>query len=230
MKNLEERAPSYEDHLKLISPSKKAKNPESLLYAHTGNYYPTRSFNQRVSIRFIELTGPDTAIITIRTGNEFYSTTVSRDAAYANSETHDIIVENGQFRYITEKIVSDTNKPVELITYEIPSDILESGENHPIALYAPKNTVIRITGTLDTVKYRTLHHLEDGTSKFVIRTIGNKVFEHSIDTRDFGTLALPGDFVVYENTGYVSLVTMRTMPFDNYIREETAPIVLSEES
>ncbi|TDF80036.1 hypothetical protein [Pseudomonas sp. H9] len=228
MNSFENPVPTRAALLKSYGTTQAAQNPQSLLHAHMGSYYPGRSVNQRVTLRLIELSGPDEATIIIRVENTHYSATVSRDLAYAYADAFDIIVENGQFRHISEKIVSDTNKPVELITLELPPDRPEQGEKKPIALYAPKNTVISIAGTFDTIKHRTLYHFKNNTSKIVATTIGNRVFEHEVDSDTFGTFVVPGDFTIYENSGYISLVTLRTMPFDNHIRGEDSPIVLPE--
>lgn len=95
-----------------------------------------------------------------------------------------------------------------------------------------KNTVIRIPGATDTVVYRTLHHKNDNTSKFVIKTSNGNVFEHPLPKIEPGnrieTFDVPGDFVIDEGFDYIRLVAMRTMPFENYIREESIYIALPE--
>lgn len=93
------------------------------------------------------------------------------------------------------------------------------------ALYAPKNTVIHVDGIIDTVKYRILYHLENGTDKCVLKTSGNHIFEHIIEPGT-GPFGVPGDFEIYENAGYISLITRRLMPSANYIRDDSIAILL----
>ncbi|MEG1040667.1 MAG: hypothetical protein RSE94_12200 [Pseudomonas sp.] len=232
MRTTEEHTPHYAGLLKPFRPIQKVQNPESLLHAHMGSYYPNDSVRQRVFIRFIELTGPDEATIIIRIENDFYSATTTRNLAYANADAFDIFVKDGKFQHVAQKIVYDTDKPVDLHFYDLPPLVPENGATHEIALYAPKNTVIRIPETIDIVIYRVLYHLDNGTSKFVIKTSSGKVFEYTVP--DFNpdskleTFGVPGDFVIYQDSDVVTLVTARTMPYENHLREDSVYIVLPE--
>lgn len=203
---------------------KKAEDPEKLLQAGMGSFYPHDGPEARVKIRFIQLTSDNQAIITVLVGATFYSATVSREHAINSSDLYDIIVENGVYRHIRQKIIYNTNNETRLQTLELPSVKVEPGEVHSIALYAPKNTVLRLDQFIDTVFSRTLYHLRDGTKKFVIKTSGNRVFEHPIEPGT-GPLGVPGDFEIHEDEGYVRLITHRLM-LNSIIRDEGSPIWL----
>jgi len=99
---------------------KKANDPEKLLQACMGSFYPDDSVDHRVLIRFIELVDENQAIITARVLNDFYSAAVSRDRAINSSTPYDIIVENGEYRHIQQKIISNTNNETRLNTLELP--------------------------------------------------------------------------------------------------------------
>lgn len=208
----------------LKSSTRKKADPEKLLQACMDSFYPDDGVDHKVLIRFIELKSDDQAVITIRVYNDYYSATVSSERAINCSAPYDIIIKDGDFHHIRQKVISDTiEKKTLIITDELPPIAPESGTPHEIALYAPKGTVIFPQSEVDTVKYRTLYHLGNNDRKFVIKTTGNKVYEYTIQPGT-GPFGVPGDFEVYHDVDYVSLITNRVMSWDSYIRESSVAI------
>lgn len=228
---LEKQQASYAEFQKTFTSSQIVEDTESMLHAPMGSNFPTSDSNQIVKLRFIELTGSDTAIIRIYVAFKHYSsTTVSRDVAFANADLQDIVVENGQFKFISNKIVSDTDKPVELVTHELPPFTPEAGEKNEIALYAPKNTSILIKGVKDKVAYRVRYDSLDDKRKFVIKTFSGAVYEHDDTEELLAALEVPGDFSIFQGRDYVNLLGQRAMYDEHHMFTSFTPIVLPKKS
>ncbi|WP_286751477.1 hypothetical protein [Pseudomonas sp. UBA2522] len=206
-------------------------DPEKLLQASFGSIFPEPALNHRVWVRYIELDEAlDTAVLSVQAQNvddgstQFYTAQVTRQQAIDWSGPLDIVIVDGSYHHIEQKLVTNNPKATALKTLPCPTDALVLGEKHQAALYAPKGTVIMLPSTWETVHHRTLYHLADGTRKFIVNLGGDRHLEYPVDT-SAGPLGVPGDFMAFEGSGYVSLIVGRLSERE-LIRDDSKPLML----
>lgn len=224
MENLENQELSVQEQLKNFRTPEKVQIPGSLLYTPMRSYYKTHDYNSFVRIRIIDLTVPGEATISIQALNTWYSEVVDRDKAIACVDMFDIILENGKYQFVLHKIIDEDGVPVRLETCDLPPRDAETGIKNKIVRHTPRNTRTNILGKIDVVTSRTLYHFEDRTSKLVVKTKDNDIFEDDVTGEEFGEFLVPGDFVVYKLKANMNFVNGRIMEVEDHIYEVVSGI------
>ncbi|MFV3325567.1 hypothetical protein ACNFG0_03740 [Pseudomonas sp. NY15372] len=176
-------------------------NPTEVMHAGTGcRYADPETGTAQVMARYIELTAPGQATVTLETEEYYHSANVNRQLAFDNADFLDLIIDNDVIKHVHGKTVFGDGTPTQLDMQEIPPLQDVSGEENDLVLQAPKGTVfIDADGKNDRVLDRTIYP-QSTTLKMVIRTVNGKVF-HSIGLypRIMGA-AVVGDFFKYSDT------------------------------
>ncbi|WP_442111637.1 hypothetical protein [Pseudomonas sp. NUPR-001] len=228
MKKTTKNQPTLNEVLSQDKISKKVKGVGTLLHTPMGSYYKNHDADQIVMLRFIDLTHPDKATISICLPFDWHSEDVDHEEAKANADNFDIIIENGEYNFVSGKTIPVNGVSTDLQISVLPPLAPTAGTSHPAALFLSKNNKIKILGVDDTVKSRTLYELPDGRAKFVIETINAAFIERDFTMIGAVKQLVPGDFVVFADQDHVHLVNWRTMQVEEEFDIQLTPIVMND--